>query len=138
MGNYATTIRRAQGASLDQGCLYFDQMNCHAGRGYGYVGASRYRSREGCFLFGRIRRTDFLPVGEPQEDEVIERGILSASSDEDDRRCQDDWSNPLAGRMRGFDDDDDGDDESASSEGEAPVCEADAEQGEVVHHIDFL
>ena len=107
-----------------------------AGRGYGYVGASRFRSREGCFLFGRIRRTDFLPVGEPQEDEVIERGILSESSDEDDGP-QDNWSNPLAGRMHGFDDDDD-DDESASSEGEAPVCEADAEQGEVVHDNDFL
>ena len=38
---YATTIRRAQGASLDQGCLYFDQTGCkkkHPGRGYGYVG----------------------------------------------------------------------------------------------------
>ena len=50
---YATTIRRAQGASLDQGCLYFDQTGCkkkHPGRGYGYVGASRFRSRDGCYL----------------------------------------------------------------------------------------
>ena len=31
---YATTIRRAQGASLDIGCLYFDQKKHMAGRGY--------------------------------------------------------------------------------------------------------
>ena len=31
---YATTIRRAQGASLDYGCLYFDQKKDYAGRGF--------------------------------------------------------------------------------------------------------
>jgi hypothetical protein len=31
---YATTVRRAQGWSLDMGCLYFDQHRHHAGRGY--------------------------------------------------------------------------------------------------------
>ena len=31
---YATTIRRAQGATLDIGCLYFDQKKHYAGRGY--------------------------------------------------------------------------------------------------------
>ena len=116
---YATTIRRAQGASLDQGCLYFDQARHHAGRGYGYVGASRFRSREGCFLYGRIRRTDFLPVGEPQEHEVTERGIESESSDEEDAVHKCNWGNALTGRMRGYDDEDDS--ESHASEGEAPV-----------------
>ena len=28
---YATTIRRAQGASLDQGCIWFNQKRHHAG-----------------------------------------------------------------------------------------------------------
>ena len=42
---YATTIRRVQGASLNYGCLYFDQKYHHAGRGYGYVGVSRFRER---------------------------------------------------------------------------------------------
>ena len=120
-------------ASLDQGCLYFDQAHHHAGRGYGYVGASRFRSREGCFLYGRIRRTDFLPVGEPQEHEVTERGIESESSDEDDvPKCN--WGNALSGRMGGYDDDGD----SNSSEGEAPVSGSDAEDGDVVQNIDFL
>ena len=31
-------------------------------RGYGYVAASRFRSREGVFLFGKIRVTDWRPV----------------------------------------------------------------------------
>ena len=67
---YATTIRRAQGASLDQGCLYFDQKKFHAGRGYGYVGTSRFKNRAGVLVFGKLRRTDFLPVGEEQEADV--------------------------------------------------------------------
>ena len=37
---YATTVRRAQGASLDMGCIYFDQKRRAAGRGYGYVAVS--------------------------------------------------------------------------------------------------
>ena len=77
---YATTIRRAQGASLDQGCLYFDQKKYAAGRGFGYVAASRFKSRAGCCLYGRLRVTDFLPVGEPKETEVLQRGFLCVFS----------------------------------------------------------
>ena len=55
-----------------------------AGRGYGYVAASCFKSRAGCYLYGKMRRTDFLPVGEEQPDEVLERGFDSESSDEDD------------------------------------------------------
>ena len=68
---------------MDLGCIFFDQK-MPAGRGYGYVAASRFKSRDGCYLYGRMRRTDFLPVGEAQPDEVLERGIDSESSDEDD------------------------------------------------------
>ena len=68
---YATTIRRAQGASLELGCIFFDQRWHHAGRGYAYVAASRFKTRDGCFLYGKLRRTDFLPVGEEQEEEVL-------------------------------------------------------------------
>ena len=79
---YATTIRRAQGASLVQGCLWFDQHRHAAGRGYGYVGVSRFRSRAGCYIFGKLRRTDFLPVGEPDPAvEVLEREADSESDD---------------------------------------------------------
>ena len=82
---YATTIRRAQGASLDHGCVYFDQKWHHAGRGYGYVAVSRFKTRAGVYLYGKMRRTDFLPVGLPKEDEVLERGweSLNTSSDEE-------------------------------------------------------
>jgi hypothetical protein len=83
---YATTIRRAQGASLEQGCIYFDQKKFPAGRGFGYVGVSRFKSRAGCRLYGRLRATDFLPVGEPKESEQLERGYDSVSSDDDDGR----------------------------------------------------
>ena len=66
---------------MDQGCIYFDQKKHHAGRDYGYVGVSRFKSRAGCHVFGKLRRTDFLPVGEDKEEEVLERGYYSKSSD---------------------------------------------------------
>ena len=46
---YAATIRRAQRASLDYVCLYFDAA-FPPDRGYGYVGASRCRNAA-FFLF---------------------------------------------------------------------------------------
>ena len=81
---YATSIRRAQGSSLDLGCLYFDQRRHHAGRGYGYVGVSRFRFRAGCFLYVKLRQTDFLPIGDKKEDEILKRGLLSETSHEDE------------------------------------------------------
>ena len=66
---YATTIRRAQGADLYHGCIYMDLKHHAAARGYGYVAASRFKSRSGCFLYGKLRRTDFLPVGQEKEQE---------------------------------------------------------------------
>ena len=45
---------------------------------------SRFRSRAGCYLYGKLRRSDFLPVGEPQEDEILERQYLSASDCSDE------------------------------------------------------
>ena len=81
---YATTVRRAQGASLDMGCIYFDQKKRAAGRGYGYVAVSRFKSREGCFLYGKLRQTDFLPVGEDLKSEILDRGVLSETTDTED------------------------------------------------------
>ena len=83
---YSTTVRRAQGASLDQGCIYFDQKKNPAGRGYGYVAVSRFKTRVGCHLYGKLRRTDFLPVGDKKESDVLERGYYSVSSDDDQGR----------------------------------------------------
>ena len=30
--------------------------------GYGYVAASRFKSKAGVYLYGKVRRTDFIPV----------------------------------------------------------------------------
>ena len=82
---YATTIRRAQGQSLAMGCLYFD--HCYPPeRGYGYVGASRFRTANGLYHFGTIRRTDWLPVGGDPSMEQVDRGVDSQASDSDDER----------------------------------------------------
>ena len=87
-----------------------------AGRGYGYVAVSRFKSRAGCFLYGKMRRTDFLPVGDHSE-EVLERGYLSISSDEDDG-C-------------GL--------EYAFSEGDECISELGDEDGDSGHHlVDFI
>ena len=77
---YATTIRRAQGSSLHLGALWFDH-SFPPERGYGYVGASRFRSRDGLFLFGRIRRSDWTPVGPQKDDWALRRGCDSMSSE---------------------------------------------------------
>ena len=79
----AITIRRAQGASLPMGCLYFD--HCYPPeRGYGYVGASRFKSADCFFLYGKLRRTDWLPVGGDESTEQAKRSDSSMSDDSDD------------------------------------------------------
>ena len=46
---YATTIRKAQGATYDHGAIWFD--HCYPPeRGYGYVAASRFRKKAGIYL----------------------------------------------------------------------------------------
>ena len=77
-------IRRAQGADLFHGCVYMDQLKRVASRGYAYVACSRFKSKSGCYLYGRLRVSDFLPVGLPREDEITERGAESQSSDSED------------------------------------------------------
>ena len=68
------------------GCVYFDQKQHHAGCGYGYVGVSRFKSRAGVHLYGKLRRTDFLPVGDDRDDEVLERGYSSANTSDDEEK----------------------------------------------------
>jgi len=97
---YATTIRRAQGATLDHGCLYFD-LKFPPDRGYAYVAASRFRTRAGVFLFGKLRKTDWLPVGPVCETEQVQRSMESMSDN-----SEDDWHREM-------------DDEYGSSEGES-------------------
>ncbi|CAE7398265.1 pif1, partial [Symbiodinium sp. CCMP2456] len=80
---YATTVRRAQGATLACVALVFDTKI--PDRGYAYVGASRARRHDDVFLLGRIRTTDWLPVGgqaDPSEHRKI--GPLSESTNSED------------------------------------------------------
>ena len=83
---YATTIRRAQGSTMDLGALYFDHRY-PPDFGYGYVAASRFRTAAGIYLYGRIRRTDFLPVlakrQDQQENFQYRRSALSEPDDDD-------------------------------------------------------
>ena len=76
---WATTIRRAQGASIAHGVVYSNQKFYAAPRGYGYVAVSRFRTRDGVYAYGKLRRTDYLPVREPAEDELLYRSELSES-----------------------------------------------------------
>ena len=52
----------------------------YAGRGYAYVGCSRFRSQAGCHLYGVLRQSDFLHVGPDRDDEHWERGYDSLDS----------------------------------------------------------
>ena len=88
---YATTIRRAQGSSLLLGALYFDLRGYPPERGYGYVGASRFKWADRIFHFGAIRRTDWLPVNMGRED-PDEQTRRSAQSDSDDEFNPTPWA----------------------------------------------
>ena len=37
-----------------------------------------------CYWYGKLRRTDFLPIGPDRDDEVFERGSDSADSDSEE------------------------------------------------------
>ena len=92
---YALTIRRAQGSTLDAACLYFDQGGGFpAERGYGYVGASRVRFAKDLYLCGRMRTSDWLPVGAAKADEHLVRGEDS-TTDEDGRSTDEESDSEL-------------------------------------------
>ena len=90
---YATTIRRAQGATYRHGAIWFNHRY-PPDRGYGYVAASRFKSKDGLYLFGSVRRTDWLPVRDSvaaMDDDQIERSSLSGSdydSEEEERNVR--------------------------------------------------
>jgi hypothetical protein len=114
---YATTIRRAQGATLKCGCLFFD--HCYPPeRGYGYVGASRFQSREHLYHWGRLRRTDWLPVGGAGDQ--VSRSIDSASSDSEDEQAAEQDDNYVS--------EDDLDDEFEAAMEDAACMEEDSDE----------
>ena len=83
---YATTIRRAQGSTLDMGAVYFD--HCYPPeRGYAYVAVSRFREARFVYHFGKLRRSDWLPVGSGEDalEQTMRSNESAASDDEWDR-----------------------------------------------------
>jgi hypothetical protein len=99
---YATTIRKAQGASLDYVCLYFDAPFAPE-RGYGYVGASRCRTAAGLFYFNRLRRTDWLPIRKVVDpDEESDRGSISDASSYDGGSDDESDCSTLRSRSDGY------------------------------------
>ena len=65
--------------------------------GYAYVGASRCRTAAGLYHFGRIRRSDWRPVGGCEDEQKFRSDYSEASSEdyegeEDDRRSHDGYS----------------------------------------------
>ncbi|CAE7381940.1 pif1 [Symbiodinium microadriaticum] len=81
---WATTIRRAQGATLGRVGLWFDRRV--ADRGYAYVGVSRAKLKADVFHLGQIRRTDWRAVGgENDPGEQSLPSVLSDSTGSDER-----------------------------------------------------
>lgn len=131
---YAMTMRRAQGSTLDLVGLWFD--HCHpADRGYAYVGASRVRTAAGLYLVGKIRRTDWLPVGGCADSEQLRRGYESATTDEDSSAASEDQgASESSSEDPGESESDDGDD---ASEGRASSVGQDDSANSGTEDVDF-
>ena len=127
-----TTIRRAQGATLDAVGLYFDKTR--PDRLYGCVGASRAKRRTAVHLVGKVRRTDWLPVGGDKEGGEQEHlSVMSESSSSGDQPDEDDIcfcardedsSEPDDDGVGVAGEDEDDDDDDAMSDDDPELCRA--------------
>ena len=70
---HATTMRRAQGSTLHQGCLWFDH-SFPADPGYAYTGVSRFRRANDVMLMGKARSTDWILMAANEETMRFRRG----------------------------------------------------------------
>ena len=84
---YSTTMRRAQGATLDAVGLRFDHRL--PDRGYAYVGTSRAKSQACVFHIGTLRQTDWLPVGPEKPGDHVHLSVLSETTEEEEDRDAD-------------------------------------------------
>ena len=111
---YACTVRRTQGLSLWHGAVYFDGRLWPRPRGHAYVAVSRFRRAVGVFHYGPLRRSDWLPTDEC-EDEQDRPGDLSPCDwDSESEDSDDDFGAFGAHYCAGM-----GGDESDSDEGPA-------------------
>ena len=85
------------------------------------MGASRFRTRGSLYLYGKVRRTDWIPVGALKDDWELRRTAVSMSSesgcdsgyDDDGEDCYmggDSDSTPSSSDIGGTDSDSDEDD----------------------------
>lgn len=99
---YATTMRRVQGATLDAVALYFDRRRPDPG--YAYVAASRVRTLAALWHIGRLRTSDWAPVGseqgQPGDDSMStdseEAGYYAMSDASSSEGCPDDEGDAFA------------------------------------------
>ena len=110
---WATTMRRAQGATLGKIALWFDRRLADAG--YAYVGLSRAKRAGDVFLVDRIRRTDWRAVNAANE-HVQPSHLSDTDTDEDDRSADADEDADTDEDDRSADTDGDEDDRSAEDE----------------------
>ena len=71
-----------RGATYEHGCIWCDHVY-PPDRGYGYVAASRFKSKAGIYLFGKVRRTDWRPVRETAVAMEQDHNDRSEESDDD-------------------------------------------------------
>jgi hypothetical protein len=85
---YGCTVRRTQGLSLWHGALFLDGRIYPRPRGHAYVGVSRFRRALGVFHYGPLRRSDWLPTLECEEEQDrpgdLSPGDWDTSSDDSD------------------------------------------------------
>jgi len=139
---YATTIRRAQGATLELIGIRFDRKL--ADNGYAYVAVSRARRRVDVYHIGSIRRTDWRPVGEddrglgtseltirsmsdseqPESEEPTSRSdpSMSQSPESEDEPEDMDMDETSQGDPEDMDRDESDQEEASRSESEVDAC----------------
>ncbi|CAK0903536.1 unnamed protein product [Prorocentrum cordatum] len=87
-------LDQARRSSTQEGLALVAQAH-----GYAYVALSRFRTRDSVFLLGRIRATDWLPVGGGPSAEQTCPGFLSDSdASEDDMGAESEASEEDSGR----------------------------------------
>ena len=107
--------------------LFFDH-GYPADRGYGYVGASRFRSAGGLFHYGRLRRSDWRPVGGDPSIEISAREGDSANTDEAGLEAMDRDAEYEDSDCSGFGHSDCGSMDESCSDSEAEVDSSDYER----------
>ena len=88
---YGCTVRRTQGLSLWHGAVYFDGRVWPRPRGHAYVAVSRFRRALGVFHYGPLRRSDWLPTDECEDEHVRPGEDSPADWDSESEESEDEF-----------------------------------------------